>query len=235
MISIIAPVHNEEENIREFVERTASAMNKSFGDDWQLLLIDDKSTDNSLNIIKVVSAKNARVRYFSHIARRGQAGCFETGFNNASGDIVITIDSDLQVFPEDIPLLIEKMEEGYELINAIRKKRKHHFLIVISSNIYNMLMKIFFNCPVKDAASNFTAIETKFVKGVKLIENDHRYIIPIAQRRGLRKISEVDVRHIERKKGKAKYGLNKAIAGFPELLRAWWRIKNGFYDKEACT
>jgi len=171
------------------------------------------------------------VHYFSHDTRSGQTGCFQTGFNKALGENVITIDSDLQVFPEDIPLLINRMQEGYELVNAIRNKRKHHPLIVISSKTYNVLMKIFFNCPVKDAASNYTAIKTEFVKNIKLVDNDHRYLIPIVQRRGLSKISEVEVRHAERKKGKAKYGVSKAITGFPELVKAWLRIRKGFYDE----
>lgn len=231
MITVIAPIHNEEENVLEFARRTSRTMRSNFGDDWELLLVDDKSTDSSLDRIKEACAKDNNILYFVHEKRKGQTGCFETGFSNAKGDIAVTIDSDLQVFPEDIPLLINKMKEGYELINAIRKKRQHGSLIVISSKIYNILMKIFFACPVRDAASNFTAIDRRFVSGVTLIENDHRYLIPIAQRRGLKTIGEVEVRHIERKRGKAKYGLKKAVTGFPELLRAWYRIRAGFYDK----
>lgn len=230
-ISVIAPIHNEEGNVSEFAKRTSAAMRARFGDDWELLLVDDKSSDGSLAKIREAASKDSHIRYLCHEVRRGQTGCFETGFRNAKGGIVVTIDSDLQVFPEDIPLLIDKMKEGYQLVNAIRMKRQHNLPIVVSSKIYNILMKIFFACPVKDAASNFTAIKKEFVSGVSLIENDHRYLIPIVQRRGLKLIGEVGVRHIERKRGKAKYGLKKAVTGFPELVRAWSRIQKGFYDK----
>lgn len=230
-ISVIVPVCNEEENLEELVERINETLKKEYRpEEYEIILIDDFSTDNSLKIMKQLSQKYPQVHYFIHNKRKGQGGCFETGFKNASGKIIITLDADLQVFPEDIPTLIKPLrEDGYELVNALRKNRKDRISIKISSYLYNILMKIFFASPVSDAASNFTAIKAEFVKNLSLQKNDHRYIIPILQSRGLKKITEVAVRHQERKRGKSKYTLKKSIYGVPELISAYLRIKNQIY------
>jgi glycosyltransferase involved in cell wall biosynthesis len=229
-ISVISPVHNEQENLYEFVRRVTSVM-RSYGKTWELVLVNDASTDNSLKVMKEISKKNRNVKYFSHKKQMGQTACFRTAFNEASGKILLTMDSDLQVMPEDIPLFLEKMYSGYDLVNGIRENRQHPFWMKLASRIYNTLMLVFFNSPVFDAASNFTAVRAGFVKGLKLTDNDHRYLIPIVQRRGAKKIGEVVVKHEIRRRGKSKYkALPKYIKGAPEIILAWLRIRSGRYD-----
>jgi len=141
------------------------------------------------------------------------------------------MDGDLQVFPEDLPLFVEKIRKGYDVVNGIREHRQHSFVLRFASRVYNTLMLIFFNVPVIDAASNFSAFKAKFVKGLKLIDNDHRYIIPIVMKKGAKRIGEIVVRHTERKGGKSKYKtLIKFIKGGPEIILAWFRIKLGRYN-----
>jgi len=230
--SIILPIHNEAGNIPELITRLRATMDAYAGrDNWEAIAVDDLSTDGSLAVLHQEVEQCPSLRVVHHTVNRGQTGGFETGFRHARGDIVVTMDADLQVLPEDVPLLLDKMSSGYDLVNAIRKKRQHETLIRFSSRLYNLLMRLFFQSPVIDAASNFTATRTAYVRGLRLIENDHRYIIPIVRRRGARRIAEVRVRHEARKHGRSKYGLSKAVSGTPELLRAWRRLRNGFYDR----
>jgi len=229
-VSIISPVHNEEENLSEFISRVTKVM-KASGKTWELLLINDASTDNSLEILKRFSQKNKQIRYVSHTRCMGQTACFQTAFKIASGKIFLTMDSDIQVLPEDIPMFLEKMDAGYDLVNGIRENRQHPFWMKFASRVYNTLMLVFFNSPVFDAASNFTSVRSNFVKDLRLRDNDHRYLIPIAQRKGAKKIGEVVVRHQIRKGGKSKYkALPKYIKGTPEIFLAWLRIRSGRYD-----
>ncbi len=231
-ISLVLPSYNEEKNLTELTRRIHKVMNKNLGKEWEMIVINDNSSDNTLELLKKLSKKYNHLRFTTHYKTRGQTGGFETGFKLAKGEYVLTMDGDLQLLPEDIPLFINKINQGYELVNAIREKRKHSIPLQLISRIYNLLSLIFFKNPVHDAASNFTAIKTKYVKNVKLYDNDHRYIIFIAQRRGLKKITEVEVTHKERTEGESKYKLiTKILEGFPEIVAAWFRIKTGRYDE----
>jgi len=233
-VTILSPIHNEQKSLRELAARVNKVMNKTCGNSWEFLLIDDISTDKSPEILSELEGKYKNIRVITHKKQSGQTGCFKTGFENAKGDIIITIDGDLQLMPEDIPRFIEKMDRGYDLVNAIRENRKHPFWIKLASRVYNTLMLVFFNSPVLDSASNFTAVRSKFVKDLKLRGNDHRYIVPIVVRRGGKRIGEIIVEHKGRSHGKSKYkALPKYIRGFPEIIFAWVRFKAGYFDKKS--
>lgn len=235
-VSIISPIKNEEQLIPELVGRTSEVMNENFGSDWEYILVNDASDDKSAELIIRLSNTNKNLRLFSHKRSMGQTGCFRTGFDNARGNIIVTIDGDLQLMPEDLPQFVEKIKKGYDVVNAIRENRNHPFWIKLASRIYNTLMLILFNSPVMDAASNFTAFRSKYVKNLPLRDNDHRYILPITMRRGAKKFGELIVTHHGRAKGKSKYkALPKYIKGFPEIFAAWVRIKSGFYDDNKLT
>jgi glycosyltransferase involved in cell wall biosynthesis len=231
-ISIISPIKNEQRVLKELINRVSRVMNSNYGDDWEFILINDASTDNSKEVIESMLKKNRNLVLFNHKKSKGQTGCFKTGFDNAKGNIIITMDGDLQLSPEDIPQFVDKINKGYDVVNAIREHRKHPFWIKVASRIYNLLMLLLFNSPVMDAASNFTAFRSKFVKKLPLRGNDHRYIIPIAMRRGARKIGEIIVEHKGRRHGKSKYKtIPKYIKGFPEMFIAFVRLHSGYYDK----
>jgi glycosyltransferase involved in cell wall biosynthesis len=234
-VSIVSPERNEKDCLEELVERVSAVMSAHFrAGDWEYIVVDDASTDGSDELLERLAKKNPNLRPCFHGERRGQTGCFKTGFDAAKGDYAITMDADLQLFPEDLPLFFEKIEQGFELVNAIRVGRKHPLPMKVASRLYNFLMWLFFRCPVSDAASNFTAIKTGYVKGLYLTDNDHRYIIAIVMSRGLKKIAEVGVRHNARKSGKSKYSaMPKYVRGFPEIFRAYGRIRSGRYAKPA--
>ena len=230
--SVISPVKNEEKVIPELIDRVSKIMNSSYGNNWEYILVNDASEDGSGVLVKDISEKNKNIVLVNHKSTRGQTGCFKSGFKHAKGEVIVTIDGDLQLQPEDIPRFIEKIHNGYDVVNAIRENRIHPFWIKLASRIYNTLMLLLFNSPVMDAASNFTAFRSEFVKNLPLRDNDHRYMIPITMRRGARRFGELIVDHKGRKKGKSKYkAFPKYIRGFPEIFVAWVRINLGVYDK----
>ena len=166
------------------------------------------------------------IRLFCHNHRLGQAGCISSGFQIAKGQVVVTMDSDLQIYPEDIPLLLKKIDQGYDLVNGYRAMRQDQLFICLGSKIFNRIMRKIFSLSIEDATSNFVAIRKKFLKRLTLFNNDHRYLIAILKSRGLNKMCEILVRHRDRKKGRSKYSFFiKFLTAFPELLRAFIRIK----------
>lgn len=237
-VSVVTPIHNESSNIPELVERIEKTMEawRALGPDreWEHLACDDHSSDDSLELLRKLAQTHPRLRPVQNPKRSGQTGGFETGFRNATGDVIVTMDADLQNQPEDIPLLLKPIEDGrLDLVNAIRTKRQHAGSLIAISKLGNVLIRMLMVCPVSDAASNFTALQASFAKDLTLVENDHRYVIPIFVRRGMnpKRIGEVNTRHEARKHGASKYSaLRKAFTGFPELLRCKKRIRNGFYD-----
>jgi len=244
-VSVVTPIHNESRNIPELVDRIEKTMESwralETGRDWEHLACDDHSTDGSLELLQQLVAKHPRLRPIRNPKRSGQTGGFETGFRNASGDVIVTMDADLQNQPEDIPLLLKPIEEGrLDLVNAIRTKRQHAGSLIAISKLGNVLIQMLMTCPVGDAASNFTALKSSYVRDLSLFENDHRYVIPICVLRGMdpKRIGEAPTRHEARKHGSSKYSaIRKAITGFPELLRCKRRMRKGIYDfpKSAVT
>ena len=186
-VSVVTPIHNESSNIAELVQRIEQTLeawrNAKGGRDWEHLACDDHSTDDSLAKLNELSKSHPRLRPVQNPKRSGQTGGFETGFRHAAGDVIVTMDADLQNLPEEIPLLIAPIEEGrLDLVNAIRTRRQHASSLIAISKLGNVLIQLLMTCPVSDAASNFTALKASFAKDLRLIENDHRYLIPILVR-----------------------------------------------------
>lgn len=234
-VSLIASVHNEELNLEPLVERVISVMERyPHVRGWEIILIDDKSTDNSWAVMNRLRELYPQfVRIEQHSERRGQKGCFMTGFLAAKGWLSVLMDADLQVLPEELPRLLDKaVVDGYEIVctyNDPERGGKHRGLV---SQIGNVFMKLLFNSPVKDAGANFMAIQTRFVRGVRLLENDQRYLLPISMRRGLNRISEVGCIFGVRGYGKSKYNkLRKALYGIPEMFALKGRLDRGIYDQ----
>lgn len=223
-VSIVCPSRNEAKTFPELVRRIDTTM-KKLDYDWEIMIVNDASIDNSTEVLRKLQKQYKQLRPITHTKNKGQTGCFSSGFQNATGDIIITMDSDLEVIPEDIPLFLQKLEKDADVVNGIRTNRKHTFTIHFASRIYNLLMFLFFKTLTYDSASNFTAFRGKFVKGLKLRYNDHRYILPIVQHRGAKEIDEVIIHHYRREVGRSKYSaMKKFFYGFLELGYAWFRI-----------
>jgi glycosyltransferase involved in cell wall biosynthesis len=230
-LSIICPVHNEEDNLNELIRRIFHSLKGHIDlNEVEIILVDDNSSDKSLEVINYLSDKFNNITVAHHDKKMGQAGALSSGFCIAKGDIVITMDADLQVFPEDLPIFLNKISEDCDLVNGIRVNRKEALILRLSSFFFSFLVSMFFYVPIKDASSNFTAVKGKLVKGLSLVANDHRYIIPIMKRRGALRIAEINVRHSVRRRGKSKYRLFKMISAVPEFFSFYFRLMGGHYD-----
>lgn len=197
---------------------------------WEFILIDDASTDATGALVTEYAARDAKIVALRHERVAGQTGCFRSGFRSARGTFVVTIDGDLQVFPEDIPLLLDKTEDGAVFVNAIRTKRKDHPLLTAGSYVFSRAQDLVFQTNLTDVASNFSVIQTRLVRDLPLVANDHRYLGAILASLGERKFAEVRVRHERRRTGISKYKLRKMIAAVPEFARFYQRISSGYYQ-----
>lgn len=240
MISIVAPIRNEMSNMPSFFDRVSRTMEAWQGASshrrWELLACDDASTDGSRQFAVEFARTHPFVRALSTGRPSGQTGAFSLGFESARGDIIVTIDADLQVFPEDIPRLLRPLESGrWKVSNALRTRRKHTLAARFLSQVGNLGLKAFVNSPVTDAGSNFSAFPAKYVRHLPLVENDHRYLMPILAHRGIapHEFVDVPVQHTTRNGGSSKYSsLHKAWTGPDELIRFKKRLIAGEYDAQ---
>jgi glycosyltransferase involved in cell wall biosynthesis len=235
-VSIISPVHNEELSLTPLVERTVAVMeNYPHIKAWEHILVDDGSTDSSWRIMQDLQARFPDyVRIVQHPQRMGQKQGYYTGFQNARGWLSILMDADLQVLPEELPLVLDKaVLNNFEMVCTYSDQQrggKHRGLVSLIGNM--LFMKLIFNSPVRDATANFMAVQTRYLRGVELIDNDQRYIMPIAMRRGLTRIGEVGCVFAVREHGKSKYSKwKKILQGVPEMLVLKRRLASGFYDE----
>jgi glycosyltransferase involved in cell wall biosynthesis len=234
-VSIISPVHNEEATLIPLVERTVTVMEQYHHvQGWEHILIDDGSSDGSWEVMQSLQARFLQyVRVEQHAQRQGQKRCYVTGFARARGWLSVLMDADLQVFPEELPRVLDQaVLNGYEMVCTYSDQTrggKHRGLISLIGN--TVFMKLIFASPVRDATANFMAVQTRYLRGVELIANDQRYVLPIAMRRGLSRIGEVGCVFGTRDHGKSKYNKwKKMLQGVPEMLILKRRLASGFYD-----
>ncbi len=238
-VSLLLPMHNEAACIPELIERSVRTLDlwqkeRPAARRFEILAVDDASDDGSRDVLAALAADDGRLRPIFLEHRSGQCGAFAAGFAAAEGDITVTMDADLQCFPEDIPFLVEPLESGlYDVCNAIRSRRRHAPGARFVSSLGLVLLRLMVQCPVQDPGSNFTAVRTHLVRGLPLLRNDHRYLIPILLRGGLekRRVGELPLRHTSRTTGRSKYNtFRKALSGLPEILALKSRLRSGFYQ-----
>ena len=210
-VSIIVPVYNEEESLGllySAVEKSA----KTIGLPWELILVDDGSRDGSRKKIEeLVSAHKGQVS--AVILRRnfGQTAAIAAGIDNSSGEIIVLIDADLQNDPADIPLMVSKLQEGYDLVSGWRHNRKDTFLTrTLPSRVANWIISSVTGVRLHDYGCTLKAYRREVLTGFRLYGEMHRFIPVYANSVGA-KIIEVKVHHHERKYGKAKYGLERTF------------------------
>jgi dolichol-phosphate mannosyltransferase len=233
-LSVIIPIFEEEHTVEPLVERLVATLEAYPGvSQWEIIAVDDASGDATPRILARLQERFPRLRVERHATRQGQKGCFMTGFTLARGRLAVLMDADLQVLPEEVPLLLDKaLGEGYQMVCTYNDPRRGGKPRNLVSRLGNLFMKLLFRSPVQDAGANFMAVEVRFLKGVRLVENDQRYLLPIAMRRGLERIGEVGCRFMPRRFGRSKYSyLQKTLEGLPEMLRLKRRLRAGFYDR----
>lgn len=215
-LSIIVPLLNEDESIKPLInEINKSLLNR--GIQYDVLFIDDGSNDNSLKIIKELNAQNKKIKYFSFQKNYGKSAALQIGFNNATGDAVITMDADLQDDPSEIINLLKKLDEGYDLVSGWKKKRQDPFIKKISSRFFNFITRVMTGIKIHDFNCGLKAYRKDVVKNIKVYGELHRYVPVLAKWHGY-KISEIVVKHHPRRYGKTKFGISRFFKGFIDLI-----------------
>ena len=210
MISVVIPAYNEEENIPILYEKLKKVLD-SLGEDYEIIFVDDGSTDRTYEVLKGIAQKDKKVKVIRFRRNFGQTAAMYAGFEHAKGDIIITMDADLQNDPEDIPRLLEKMKEGYDIVSGWRKDRKDPFLSrKLPSMIANWIISKVTGVHLHDYGCTLKAYKADIAKQYRLYGDMHRFLPALAKRFGA-KITEIPVKHHPRLYGKSKYGIGRTI------------------------
>jgi glycosyltransferase involved in cell wall biosynthesis len=217
MISVTVPICNEAGTLLELHERVRTAL-EATGRPWELLLVNDGSTDGSEELLDEIAAKDPRVRVIHFRRNFGQTAAMMAGFEFAKGDVIIPMDGDLQNDPADIPKLLAKLDEGFDVCSGWRKDRKDDALRRnMPSIMANKLISFVSGVRLHDFGCSLKAYRREVIEGVKLYGEMHRFLPIYVSWHGA-KISEVEVRHHERKSGHSKYGLERVLKVLADLI-----------------
>lgn len=216
MISAVIPVFNEEESLEAFYKVLIPNLSK-LDKAYEVIFVDDGSTDNTLKILKDFEAKNSNVRILSFRKNRGKAEALTSGFGEAKGDYVVTLDADLQDRPEEIKNLLNKAKEGFDLVCGWRKDRKDSFKTILSSKVFNLIMSAFWGVHLHDYNCGLKLYTKEAAKSINLYGGMHRFIPLLVSEKGF-EVTELAVRHEKRAFGKSKYGFSKIFKDIPDMF-----------------
>ena len=226
-LSLIIPLFNEAESLPELKRWIDSAL-KDFS--YEILLVDDGSTDDSWKVIQELAAKDPNtVKGIRFRRNYGKSAALYEGFAAAQGDIVVTMDADLQDSPEEIPEMVRMIrEEGYDLVSGWKKHRKDNALTKnLPSKLYNWTARKVTGIKLHDMNCGLKAYRAEVVKNIEVYGEMHRYIPYLAKNAGFTKIGEKPVHHQKRKYGYSKFGMNRFVNGFLDLMSLWFLSRFG--------
>ena len=216
-ISVVVPVLNEEESLPHLHQKVTEALAGS-GYSYEIVIVDDGSTDRSFEIMCQLQREDPHLRVVRFRRNYGQTAAFTAGFDRARGDVVITIDADLQNDPADIPALMAKMAEGYDVVSGWRVDRQDRFLDRrLPSILANRLIGWSTGVHIHDYGCSLKAYRREVLADVRLYGDLHRFIPALASAAGAR-VTEIPVRHYARRYGKAKYGLSRTFKVILDIL-----------------
>jgi glycosyltransferase involved in cell wall biosynthesis len=217
-ISIVVPLFNEEESLpelSEWISRVCTSNNYSY----EIIFVDDGSTDDSWKVIQKLAVQNKNIRAYRFRRNYGKSAALHVAFQHTEGEVVITMDADLQDSPEEIPELYKMIiDEGYHLVSGWKKKRYDPISKTIPSKFFNWTARKVTGIKLHDFNCGLKAYRNKVVKSIEVYGEMHRYIPVLAKRAGFTKISEKVVSHKKRKYGVTKFGLERFVNGFLDLL-----------------
>ena len=227
-LSIVIPLYNEDESLTEltaWIERVMVANNYSY----EVLFIDDGSTDNSWNVIEQLRSKNENIKGIKFQRNYGKSAALNEGFKAAQGDVVITMDADMQDSPDEIPELRKMViEGGFDLVSGWKKKRYDNALTKnIPSKLFNAAARAMSGIKLHDFNCGLKAYRKKVVKSIEVYGEMHRYVPVLSKWAGLRNIGEKVVEHRARKYGVTKFGWSRFVNGFLDLLPIFFMGKFG--------
>ncbi len=222
-ISVVIPLYNEEESLPELNSWIENVMEKN-NFSYEIMYVDDGSTDNSWNVITQLQAKSNNVRAIKFQRNYGKSPALHCAFQKVKGDVVITMDADLQDSPDEIPELYRMVrEDGYDLVSGWKKKRYDSKLTKnIPSKLYNATARRVTGIKLHDMNCGLKAYKKEVVKSIEIYNDMHRYIPALAKNAGFTNIGEKVVTHSARKYGKTKFGISRFFNGYLDLLTLWF-------------
>ena len=210
MISVVIPAYNERENVEPLYRKLKEVLD-SLGDEYEILFVDDGSTDGTFEVLRSIAERDRRVKVIKFKRNYGQTAAMYAGFDHAKGDVIITMDADLQNDPEDIPKLLEKIKEGYDIVSGWRKDRKDPLISrKIPSWIANWVISKVTGVELHDYGCTLKAYRSEIAKRYRLYGDMHRFLPALAKRFGAR-ITEIPVNHRPRLYGRSKYGIDRTL------------------------
>ena len=222
-ISVIIPLYNEAESLPELSAWITRVMQEN-AFSYEVLMVDDGSTDDSWAVVKSLAGADPHVHGISFRRNYGKSAALFCGFAKAEGDVVITMDADLQDSPDEIPALVSKIrEEGYDVVSGWKQHRQDNPLTKnLPSKLYNATARRITGIKLHDMNCGLKAYRKEVVKDIEVYGEMHRYIPYLAKNAGYGKIGEIPVHHQKRKYGKSKFGMNRFVNGFLDLLSLWF-------------
>jgi glycosyltransferase involved in cell wall biosynthesis len=224
-ISVVIPVYNEAENLAD-LHRELTASLASMGQAYEILLVDDGSRDASLERLLAIEAADPRVRVLRLRRNFGQTAAFSAGFDHARGEVVVTSDGDLQNDPADIPRLVAKLDEGYDMVCGWRQQRRDPLSKRIPSWFANRIISASTGVRLHDYGCSLKAIRAEVVKGLRLYGEMHRFIPAVASWMGVT-LAEIPVNHRPRTRGQSKYGLGRTLRVLIDLFTVKFLLAYG--------
>jgi len=222
--SIVVPFHNEEENVTVLYARLKQVM-EQVGDPFELVLVDDGSSDRTCKLLEEIAAVDSRVLVIKLCRNFGQTSALAAGFDNASGEFILAMDGDLQHDPNEIPNFLEKLAEGYDVVSGWRKQRVDNLLTRrIPSACANWLLARLSGVDIHDFGTTFKAYRREVIQNIPLYGEVHRFIPALASWQGA-SICEIPIRNLKRERGRSHYGIGRTFSVFFDLLTIRFLLK----------
>lgn len=215
-VSVVVPLFNEDQSLPELLEEIDASLNSQFS--YEIIFVDDGSSDDSWEVIRQLGQKNKHAKGVRFQRNYGKSTALQSGFNEARGRYIVTLDADLQDDPFEIPGMIQMLSEGYDLISGWKKKRHDPISKTIPSRFFNKITSWVTGIHLHDFNCGLKAYKREVVESIYLYGELHRYIPLLAQWEGYKKIGEKVVQHHPRKYGKTKFGVSRFMHGFLDLL-----------------
>ncbi len=219
-IAVVVPAYNEAESLPELVDRIEAAIT-GMGKTWEAWIIDDGSTDNTFGVVQELAAARPQVHGLSFGRNFGKAAALAAGFKAVSADLIITMDADLQDDPAEIPAFAELIDQGYDLVSGWKQDRKDSFVKNKTSRVFNWFTSRMCGLSLHDFNCGLKAYRRSVTQKVRLYGDMHRYVPALAHLDGF-KVTEMPVKHFARKYGTTKYGMDRFINGFMDLLTVYF-------------
>jgi glycosyltransferase involved in cell wall biosynthesis len=216
LVSFVLPAFNEQDSVEELHARIVGVMDK-LPDDYELVFVDDGSRDNTFEVLRKLHERDPKVRVVRLRRNFGKSAAYSAGFDNARGDVVITMDTDLQDDPAEIPLFLDKIDEGHDMVIGWKHEGKGSFGKRVPSRFFNRVVTRITGIPLHDFNCPFKAYRSQVLREIHVYGELHRYIPVMASAKGF-SMTEVKIKNLPRKAGKSKFGAERYLRGMLDLL-----------------